>query len=92
MGTAVSPSIPAVQVPVLLAAIIFLGVGPSVIAYRCWGVGVAAVGPAIAAFFANLTPLFAALMSLVLLGEAPQPFHVLAFACIVGGIWLSSRR
>jgi drug/metabolite transporter (DMT)-like permease len=77
---------------VLAAAVLFLGVGPSVLAYRCWGIGVAAVGPALAGFFANLTPLFAALMSALLLGEPPQGYHGLAFACIVGGIWLSSRR
>ena len=92
LGGAVSPAIPPVSWPVLLAALVFLGVGPSVLAYRCWGMGVAAVGPAMAAFFANLTPLFAALLSLLLLGEPPRPFHALAFACIVGGIWLSSRK
>lgn len=76
----------------LAAALLFLGVGPSVLAYRCWGIGVAAVGPALAGFFANLTPLFAALLSALWLGEPPRPYHGIAFACIVGGIWLSSRR
>jgi drug/metabolite transporter (DMT)-like permease len=92
LGGAVNPAMAPVSWPVLLAALVFLGIGPSVLAYRCWGMGVAAVGPAIAAFFANLTPLFAALMSLLLLGESPRPFHALAFACLVGGIWLSSRK
>lgn len=92
LGAGVSPVVPAVSTPVLWAAVAFLAVGPSVLAYRCWGIGVAAVGPATAAFFANLTPLFAALMSAVLLGEPPQPYHGLAFGFIVGGIWLSSRR
>lgn len=91
-GAVINTAVPAVSTPVLWAAVAFLAVGPSVLAYRCWGIGVAAVGPAVAAFFANLTPLFAALMSAVLLGEPPQPYHVLAFAFIVGGIWLSSRR
>jgi len=91
-GTGLSPAVPAVSTPALWAAVAFLAIGPSVLAYRCWGMGVAAVGPAIAAFFANLTPLFAALMSAVLLGEPPQPYHGLAFGFIVGGIWLSSRR
>jgi drug/metabolite transporter (DMT)-like permease len=50
------------------------------------------VGPAIASFFSNLTPLFAALLSAALLGEAPQLFHAAAFALIVGGIWVSSQR
>jgi drug/metabolite transporter (DMT)-like permease len=46
----------------------------------------------VAAFFANLTPLFAALLSALLLGEAPQPYHGLAFALIVAGIAASARR
>ena len=70
----------------------FLSIGPSVLAYRCWGLGVAAVGPALAGFFANLTPLFAALMSAALLGEPPRLYHGAAFALIVGGIVASSRR
>jgi len=76
----------------LVAALGFVAVGPAVIAYRCWGLGVQRAGPAVAGFFSNLTPLFAALMSAAFLGETPQPFHALAFALIVGGIVVSSRR
>lgn len=78
--------------PGLWAALVFLALGPSVLAYRCWGLGVAAVGPALAGFFANLTPLFAALLSAALLGDPPRPYHGLAFALIAGGIVASSRR
>jgi drug/metabolite transporter (DMT)-like permease len=76
----------------LVAALLFLAAGPSVLAYRCWGLGVAAAGPAVAGFFANLTPLFAAVLSAWWLGQWPQPYHGLAFALIVGGIVVSSRR
>ena len=91
-GGAPSEAVAPVSWPVLTVAVLFLGIGPSVLAYRCWGAGVAAVGPAVASFFANLTPLFAALMSAVLLGAPPQGFHAVAFSFIVAGIWLSSRR
>ena len=40
----------------LIATIIFIAVGPSIIAYRAWGLAVAEAGPAIAAVFYNLTP------------------------------------
>jgi len=76
----------------LAAALLYVAVGPAVIAYRCWGLGVQRVGPAIAGFFSNLTPLFAALLSAGFLGELPQLYHALAFALIVGGIVVSSRR
>ncbi len=77
--------------PAVVAALLFVAIGPSVIAYRCWGLGVALAGPAAAAFFGNLTPLLAALLSAALLGEVPRWFHALAFALIVGGIVVSSR-
>ena len=76
----------------LVAALAFIAIGPAVVAYRCWGIGVQRAGPAIAGFFSNLTPLFAALMSAAFLGEAPRAYHALAFALIVGGIVVSSRR
>jgi drug/metabolite transporter (DMT)-like permease len=77
--------------PWVVGALVFLAIGPSIVAYRCWGLGVALGGPALAAFFANLTPLFAALLSAVWLGQAPQAYHALAFALIVAGIAVSAR-
>ncbi|QDZ29408.1 DMT family transporter [Noviherbaspirillum sp. UKPF54] len=74
------------------AALLYVAAGPAVIAFRCWGAGVQRVGPNIAAFFSNLTPLFAALLSSAFLGELPHAYHAAAFALIVGGIILSSRR
>lgn len=76
----------------VLAALLFVAIGPSIVAYRCWGLGVTLGGPALAAFFANLTPLFAALLSALLLGEAPRGYHAAAFALIVAGIAVSARR
>jgi drug/metabolite transporter (DMT)-like permease len=76
----------------LAAALAYVAVGPAIIAYRCWGMGVQRAGPNVAGFFANLTPLFAALMSAAFLRELPHLYHALAFALIVGGIVVSSRR
>jgi len=76
----------------LVAALLFIAIGPALVAYRCWGIGVQRAGPAVAGFFSNLTPLFAALLSAAFLGEAPRAYHALAFALIVGGIVVSSRR
>ncbi|BAO81640.1 permease of the drug/metabolite transporter DMT superfamily [Serpentinimonas raichei] len=76
----------------LVAVLVFVAVGPGVIAYRFWGEGVQRAGPTVASFFSNLTPLLAALMSAALLGEPPQAFHAVAFALIVAGIVVSSLR
>lgn len=71
---------------------LFVAVGPSLIAYRCWGLGVNGAGPTIAAFFANFIPLFTAILSAGMLGEPPQLFHGVAFALIVGGIVISAKK
>lgn len=76
----------------LAAALVFIAVGPAILAYRSWGLGVQRVGPNVAGFFSNLTPAFAALFSAVFLGEMPQWHHGVAFLLIVGGIVVSSRR
>jgi drug/metabolite transporter (DMT)-like permease len=76
----------------VVGALLYVSLGASVVAYRCWGQGVAEGGPALATFFNNLTPLFAALLSAALLGEAPRPFHALAFALIASGIAISMWR
>jgi len=76
----------------LVAGLLFVAVGPAVLAYRCWGIGIQRAGPTVAGFFSNLTPLFAALLSAAFLGDRPQPFHALAFVLIVAGIVASARR
>lgn len=72
-------------------ALLYVAVGPAIIAFRCWGAGVQRAGPTVGAFFINLTPLFAALMSTAFLGELPHWYHIAAFALIVGGIAWSAR-
>jgi len=74
------------------ALILFIALGPSLIAYRCWGLGVSQAGPTIAAFFANLIPLFTALLSAAMLGDPPRLFHGLAFLLIAGGIIIASAK
>ncbi len=73
----------------LVLGLLFVALGPSIVAYRCWGLGIARHGPTVAGFFSNLTPLLAAVLSAALLGEPPQGFHVLAFGLIVVGIVLA---
>ncbi|HJU71667.1 MAG TPA: DMT family transporter [Paucimonas sp.] len=76
----------------LAAGLLYVGIGPAVIAFRCWGAGIQRVGPNMAAFFNNLTPLFAALLSSAFLGDVPHAYHAGAFLLIASGIVLSARR
>ena len=76
----------------VFTALAYVAIGPAILAYRCWGLGVQRVGPTIAGFFSNLTPLFAALLSAAVLGELPRRGTGVAFLLIVGGIVVSSRK
>jgi drug/metabolite transporter (DMT)-like permease len=76
----------------LAAALLYVATGPAIVAFGCWGAGVRQAGPAVGAFFVNLTPLFTAVLSSAFLGEAPHGYHAAAFALIVGGIVVSARR
>jgi len=72
--------------------LLFIAIGPAVLAYRAWSAGVARSGPSVAGFFINLIPLFTAVLSGLFLGEIPHLYHALAFVLIAGGIVVSSRR
>ena len=74
------------------AALLYVAIGPALVAYWAWGAGVARVGPTVAALFSNLTPLFTALLSLFVLGQSPDWYHGAAFLLIAAGIAISSRR
>lgn len=76
----------------VIAGLLYVAIGPSIVAYWFWGEGVALGGPALGAIFNNLTPLFAALLSALLLGDLPRWYHGVAFALIVLGIVVSTRR
>jgi drug/metabolite transporter (DMT)-like permease len=74
-----------------VAAMLYMAVFPSLAAYWCWDVGVRRVGAVIPVYFANLTPVFAAVLSMWLLADAPRPYHLAALLLIIGGIRLASR-
>jgi len=78
--------------PWVVGLLLYVAIGPSIVAFRCWGIGVAQAGPTMAAFFSNLSPLFAALLSALLVGETPRLYHGAAFALVLAGIVVSSRR
>lgn len=74
-------------------ALIFLYVAlfPALLAYFCWDRAVAKVGAQLPVFFSNLTPVFAALMSIAWLGETLHVYHGVGMALILLGIRFASR-
>lgn len=77
--------------PMVVGVMVFMAIFPSLLAYYCWDVGVRRAGAVIPVYFANLTPVFAAVLSMLLLAEPPRPYHAAALLLIIGGIHLASR-
>jgi drug/metabolite transporter (DMT)-like permease len=72
----------------IVLSILYVAIFPSIVAYFCWNKGVDLVGPNRAGLFINLIPAFASLLSVWLLGESIQPFHIGGMALILGGMVL----
>jgi drug/metabolite transporter (DMT)-like permease len=70
---------------------LYLAVFGTVLAFVFFYEGVSRIGPARAAAFAMLVPIFGVLASVLLLGEELGVNLVLGGAAIVAGLWLIQR-
>ncbi|MBE3588655.1 MAG: DMT family transporter [Thermoanaerobacteraceae bacterium] len=73
-----------------LAGVVYLGVFCSVLAFLWWNYGVARLGPARAAVFMYLTPLFTVLLSYIMLGEVIEAGQVTGGILVMLGVYLTS--
>src|SRR5262249_41136065 len=74
-----------------LAALIYVGIFPSVIATIFWNGAVAQVGAGTAGVFTNLIPVFSLILAVSLLSESINPFQLVRMNLIFTAIWLVSR-
>ncbi len=74
-----------------VGAIAYTAVIASLVAYLAWNNGVKVLGPATASLFSYLMPVFAALLSVLLLGEHLQWFHLLGGLLTFAGLLLATR-
>jgi len=65
---------------------------PGILAYAFWNHGVHKVGPARAAMFMYLTPVFASVLAGVFLGERLGLFHIVGGVLILAGLFLATRK
>ena len=75
-----------------LAGILYAGVVAAFLGFVCFNAGVAAVGPAVGSLFIHLQPIFASVLSAVLLAEQPQWYHYAGMVLVLGGIFVTTRR
>lgn len=69
----------------------WVAIFPSCLAQLLYLRGVDLIGPGRAGVFINLVPVFSSIMAVLLLNEPFAPFHGVALALVVGGIWLAQR-
>lgn len=74
---------------VFWACILYMAVFPSVVAYVWWNDGVREIGPARAAVFINLVPVFVMGLS-VLMGNLPAAGQVGGGALVLAGVYLTA--
>ena len=79
--------------PEHILAIVYIGVGPTVIGFLAWNTGVRRLGASGAMVFYNTLPLYGALLGYLLLDESVGIEHLLGgFLIIGGGLWAAKAR
>jgi drug/metabolite transporter (DMT)-like permease len=74
-----------------IAAIVYLGIGPSLLAYLCWNQAITIIGPVRAAVVYYFLPAFSGAEALLLLGEPVHAVHVVSGALILTGVIVATR-
>lgn len=72
-----------------VALIIFIGLLPSFVSQITFIHAVGLIGPARAGVFLNLVPIFGPLLAVLVLGEPLSPYHAVALALVLGGIYVA---
>jgi drug/metabolite transporter (DMT)-like permease len=73
------------------ALVAFVGLLPSFVSQITFIQAVGLIGPARAGVFLNLVPIFGPLLALLVLGEPISPYHGVALALVLGGIFIAER-
>jgi drug/metabolite transporter (DMT)-like permease len=73
------------------AAVLYIGLFASVLAFIFWNKGVAIVGANTAGFTLHLLPLFGTVLAILFLDESFRAFHAAGFATILGGVIVATR-
>lgn len=73
------------------AIVIFAGLLPSLVSQILYVRGVELIGPNRAGLFINTIPLFGTLLSILVIGERLEPFHLIAIVLVLGGIAIAEK-
>ena len=73
-------------------ALLYVGILSSLVAFSCWSLAVAEIGPTKASFVYYLVPLFSGLAAAILLGEDITTTKIISMLLIVGGIIVANSQ
>ncbi len=74
------------------AVVLYAAFFPGLIAQASFIAGAGLIGGNRAGLFVNLVPVFGAILSVAILGEALRPYHILGLALVLSGLALAERR
>lgn len=74
-----------------IAAVIYVGIFASVVAFLSWNKAVSLIGPGKAGIFLSLIPLFTTIFAITFIGETLKWYQIAGGIMAVAGIYLSTR-
>lgn len=81
---------PWTMTPRLMLFIIYMGIGPSALAFGCWNRGLRDLPVAMAGQAIHLIPMFTTVLAIIALDEPLRAYHVAAFGLIILGIGIAN--
>ncbi len=76
----------------VIMAVVFIGVGPTVLSLLLWNKGVMIIGPARASLFLNMVPIYVIVLSSYLLDETLYSYQIIGMVLIIGGSLYANRQ
>lgn len=75
-----------------ISAILYLGIGASVICFLIWNKAIVALGSGRTALFGNLIPVFSSIEAVFLLNEKITSIHIISFILVVAGLVIANLK
>lgn len=76
----------------VIMAVVFIGIGPTVLSLLFWNKGVMIIGPARASLFLNMVPIYVIVLSSLLLDEVLHDYQLIGMVLIIGGSLYANRQ
>jgi len=84
--------IPPVITTEVIMAVVFIGIGPTVVSLLFWNKGVMLIGPARSALVLNMVPLYVIVFSSLLLDESFYSYQLIGMILIIGGSLYGTKK